>query len=114
MFPDFIARVDLFTLCLKDIPVSGEVNVASLAALTEGYSGADIHLVCREASMIPMRKLLSNNSPSEIQRLRQIGELGIPEVLMADFESAIANTKSSVGSAKISKFIDWDREFGSK
>ena len=49
--PDLIARVDLFSICLRDIPVSDQINVASLAVLTEGYSGADIHLICREASM---------------------------------------------------------------
>jgi SpoVK/Ycf46/Vps4 family AAA+-type ATPase len=36
--------------------VSVDVHVQVLSALTEGYSGADIHVACREASMMPMRR----------------------------------------------------------
>lgn len=111
--PDLVARIDLFTICLRNIPV-GEVNVATLAVLTEGYSGADVHLVCREASMIPMRKLLETNTPNEIKNLRMSGQIGIPDVEFEDFELAIKNTKSSVGASSIGRFEAWDQEFGSR
>ena len=110
--PDMLARVDLFSICLKDIPVADDVEVGTLATLTEGYSGADVHLVCREASMIPMRKLLAQHSPAEMQKMKRSGALGIPPVQMEDFEAAILSTKPSVGD--ISKFEEWDAEFGSK
>lgn len=106
--PDFMGRLDMFTICLKDIPV-GEVNLATLAELTEGYSGADVHLVCREASMIPMRKLLARNSPAEIKTKR----LEIPKVEFEDFELAIASTRPSVAAAGIERFEVWSRDFGS-
>lgn len=81
--PDFKARIDLFKLCLKDIPLSIDVDIESLASCSDGYSGADVHIVCREASMMPMRRLLSMLSPTEIQNLRQSGELSIPKVYLS-------------------------------
>jgi katanin p60 ATPase-containing subunit A1 len=78
--PDLNARIDLFKLCLKDIPLSVDVDIEALASCSDGYSGADVHIVCREASMMPMRRLLSLISPIEIQNLRLSGELCIPKV----------------------------------
>ena len=111
--PDIIARVDLFSICLRDIP-SEDLNIGTLASLTEGYSGADIHLVCREASMMPMRKLLIDNTPHEIQQQRIKGLIEVPKVLFEDFVLALKNTRPSVSVESISRFENWDKEFGSK
>lgn len=35
-----------------------DVDYAAIAAGTEGYSGADIELICREAAMMPVRRLI--------------------------------------------------------
>ena len=45
-------------LHLKDSALSAEVDVSVLATMCEGYSGADIRMVCREAAMV-RRRLLS-------------------------------------------------------
>lgn len=49
------------------------LDYADIANRTDGYSGADIELVCREAAMIPLRRLMtqlqeypSTNTPSVI------------------------------------------------
>mmetsp|Transcript_12954 Transcript_12954/g.21715 ORF Transcript_12954/g.21715 Transcript_12954/m.21715 type:complete len:342 (-) Transcript_12954:220-1245(-) len=84
-----------------------------LARLTDGFSGADIHVASREASMASMRKLMQQKSLVEIQQLRSQGLLETPEVTIADFEAAIKRTKPSVPSQSREKYEQWDAQFGS-
>ena len=37
---------------------SGDINYDDIGTRLEGYSGSDIRLVCKEAAMKPLRKLL--------------------------------------------------------
>jgi len=111
--PDEISRLSVFRISLKDIPLSNDVDILELASVTEGYSGADIHVVCREASMMPMRRLLSMLNPKEIQEMRQNGELIIPRVLQNDLLQAISNTKPSVSKEILIKYAEFEREYGS-
>ena len=46
-----VGRRALFEINLKSIQLGDDVNYDELAASTEGYSGADITLLCRDASM---------------------------------------------------------------
>ena len=78
--PDFAARTELFQLCLRAITLGDGVDACQLAAETSGYSGADIHLVCREAAMMPMRRLLAQYSPQDINQMKLDGTLDISSV----------------------------------
>ncbi len=54
-----------------------------LAENTSGYSGADINLICREAAMMPMRRLLAVYTPEEINEMKQNGLLSaLPPVIL--------------------------------
>ena len=113
--PDEAARAELFEICMRSVDVdSARVGPAALAASTEGYSGADIRIVCREAAMMPMRRLLLEKRPEEIQRLRAAGQLVISKVQLDDFMTAIQNTSPSVSSSFDDKYLAWDREYGSR
>lgn len=58
--PSASGRKQLFTVNLKGIALEDNVDFDGLVKKTDGYSGADISNVCREAAMMPMRrKLLS-------------------------------------------------------
>ena len=79
--PDESARAELFDICMRTVDVDAEnVNPEVLAGCTSGYSGADIRIICREAAMMPMRRLLLEKTPNEIQRLRASGGLSISKV----------------------------------
>lgn len=49
--PDEADREEIFRVHTKKIPCGPDVRLRELAVLTEGYTGADIKLVCREAAI---------------------------------------------------------------
>jgi transitional endoplasmic reticulum ATPase len=53
--PDNDARVEILQVHTKKMPLDADVNLAKLAELTEGYSGADIEGLVREAAMAAVR-----------------------------------------------------------
>ncbi len=53
--PDETARLEIFKVHTKKMPLADDVNLKYLAKNTEGYVGADIEAVCREAVMLTLR-----------------------------------------------------------
>ncbi|KZC09114.1 PREDICTED: spermatogenesis-associated protein 5 [Dufourea novaeangliae] len=49
--PDDETRQEIFDIKLKNMPITGDVNIQDLVELTEGYSGAEVQAVCHEAAM---------------------------------------------------------------
>ncbi len=49
--PDEEARLEIYKIHTKKMALSSDVNLEELARLSEGYVGADIESVCREAAM---------------------------------------------------------------
>eukprot|EP00927_Polykrikos_kofoidii_P035940 TRINITY_DN30420_c0_g1_i1.p1 TRINITY_DN30420_c0_g1~~TRINITY_DN30420_c0_g1_i1.p1 ORF type:complete len:580 (-),score=102.05 TRINITY_DN30420_c0_g1_i1:182-1921(-) len=114
--PDSDAREHMFRHHLQSICVGESVDMAELAARTANYSGADIQLICRDASMNPMRRLIDGLSPVELISLRDEGKLspGSVPVEMDDFQSALQGIQPSVSLSDCQRFLDWSKEFGSK
>ena len=54
--PDAKARKQIFAVHLRGMPLAGDVNVDELAQQANGYVGADIEAVCREAAMLALRE----------------------------------------------------------
>jgi len=77
----------------------------------EGYSGADITNVCRDASMMAMRRRIHGLTPTEIKNLSK-EELESPTT-KEDFDLALSRISSSVSSSDIQKYEKWMEEFGS-
>jgi vacuolar protein-sorting-associated protein 4 len=56
--PDREAREALVRLKTRGIGGAiGDADVAQIAEWTEGYSGADIAIICRDAAMAPLNKI---------------------------------------------------------
>ncbi|NLI62445.1 MAG: CDC48 family AAA ATPase [Methanosarcinaceae archaeon] len=58
-------RIEIFKVHLKDKKLSSNVNIEKLAEETEGYVGADIEAICKEAAMLAMRDLIKPGSSRE-------------------------------------------------
>jgi SpoVK/Ycf46/Vps4 family AAA+-type ATPase len=57
--PEAEARQAMFAQLLLSVTSKLEVPYDVLVEKTVGYSGSDIHLVCKEAAMQPLRRLMS-------------------------------------------------------
>ncbi len=63
--PDKEARKEIFKIHLRGKPLAEDVDIDELASKTEGYSGADIEAVCREAAMLAMREAIKPDMSRE-------------------------------------------------
>ena len=118
--PNAVGRKELLRLCLIDVETSltnhgQESELDFIVRQSEGFSCADVKLLCREAAMMPMRRLLGGATPAEIIALRSEGRLEKPPpVEIEDFKDALKRTKSSVHDATLlDKYAKWQAQFGS-
>ncbi|KAI8930133.1 P-loop containing nucleoside triphosphate hydrolase protein [Entophlyctis helioformis] len=109
--PDAESRRELLKLNLKEIKVADDIDLEELAAKIEGYSGADITNICRDASMMSMRKRIRGLTPEQIRAIPK-DELEAPAT-KSDFEMAFTKIQSSVSQADLKRYEDWMKEFGS-
>ena len=54
--PEKTARLEIFKIHTKDMPLSKDVSLEDLADFCKNYTGADIEALCREAAMIALRE----------------------------------------------------------
>ncbi|MBN2110043.1 MAG: CDC48 family AAA ATPase [Methanosarcinaceae archaeon] len=57
--PDKKSREKIFRIHLNSKPLADDVDARELSEMTEGYVGADIEAICREASMLALRELVT-------------------------------------------------------
>ena len=77
--PDEKSRLQIFKIYIKNMPLTKDVDLSQLVALTKNFSGADIEALCREAAMHALRR-----------------DINAKEVTMADFQEAIKGVRPSV------------------
>ena len=61
--PDEEARLAIFRVHTRDMPLGDGVDLERLAEETEGYAGSDIEAVCREASMMALDEFIESAGP---------------------------------------------------
>lgn len=59
--PNASSREQIFKIHLKEKPIADDVDITQLAKDTEGYVGADIETVCREAAMLALRDFIRSD-----------------------------------------------------
>ncbi|MFC7020822.1 MULTISPECIES: CDC48 family AAA ATPase [Haloarcula] len=89
--PDEEARRAIFDVHTRDKPLADDVDLDRLARRTEGYVGADIEAVAREASMAATREFIASVDPEDID-----DTVGNVRVTMDHFEQALDEVNASV------------------
>jgi len=83
--PDKEARKQIFKIHTRKVPLAPDVDLDKLAEMTEGYTGADIEAVVREAVMIKLREKLEVG-PVEMRHFLEALKRVPPSLSKADIE----------------------------
>ncbi|KAJ6221022.1 hypothetical protein RDWZM_006834 [Blomia tropicalis] len=109
--PSNEGREALLNINLREVKKEDNLNIAEIATRLDGYSGADITNVCRDACMMVMRRRIQGLTPEQIRSLTG-EELDLP-VTFEDFEEAMRKINKSVSNEDLKKYEKWMTEFGS-
>ncbi|KAB1198737.1 MULTISPECIES: CDC48 family AAA ATPase [Haloferax] len=89
--PDEEARRAILDVHTRDKPLADDVDLDKVASKTEGYVGADIEALAREASMNASREFIQSVKKEEIDE-----SIGNVRVTMEHFENALDEIGPSV------------------
>jgi len=104
--PDEEARRKIFEVHTRGKPLAEGVDLADLAARTEGYVGADIEAVCREASMAATREFINSVDPEEVD-----DTVGNVRVTAEHFEQALGEVGPSVDDDTRERYEELEEQF---
>jgi transitional endoplasmic reticulum ATPase len=79
--PDEEDRREIFRIGLRGKPVGPGVDVAALAAATEGFTGADVQAVCNAAALAALREAVAGLRPGEVETTVTIAPRHLEEAL---------------------------------
>ncbi|PIT84804.1 AAA family ATPase [Candidatus Micrarchaeota archaeon CG10_big_fil_rev_8_21_14_0_10_45_29] len=99
--PEEAGRLEIFKVHTKKMPLGKDVLLGEMAKKSEGYTGADIENLCREAGMEAIRRVYANaGEKADWTRLAKSDEIAI---LAADFESAQKRIKPSFSKTDVER-----------
>lgn len=107
--PNLLARIQLISHLLSSADHSLTDNdIQQIAINSKGYSGADLHSLCREAAMGPIRALCSSHA--------EMGDVDlslVSPITMNDFSIALKQVKPSVPQKDLIQYLEWNKQYGS-
>lgn len=103
--PDAKARRQLVThLLSKETNNLSAEDVERIVTKCKGYSGADLHNLCKEAALGPLR---------DISNITEIGADAVRPITLQDFEAAMSLVRASVDPKDLASLEHWNHMFGS-
>ncbi len=85
--PDKKARLEILKVHTRNMPLAKDVDLDKLSSMCEGYTGADIEALCREAAIMALRE-----------------NLGAKEVRSKHFKGAMKVIRPSLGKEELESF----------
>ncbi len=98
--PDEKARLEIFKIHTKTVPLAKDVDLKGLAKKTVDWVGADIESMCREAAMIALKETIDSG-----------GHLQSKKVALKHFEGALEKIKPSVTRELKNSYESWEKKF---
>ncbi|TPX34869.1 hypothetical protein SmJEL517_g02650 [Synchytrium microbalum] len=99
--PDPNQRRKILTLLLKDVSLDSKFQVEDVVTRTEGYSGADLKELCRNALMVPVRESIKGLGMNVAQI--DVKSIRVRPVQLSDFEEL-----DQVVTNNLEGIPDWD------
>jgi transitional endoplasmic reticulum ATPase len=78
--PDEKTRLQIFKIHTRNMPLDEDVSLERLATITEGYTGADIAAICREAAMNAIRRNPETGGKVKMEDFRRVMEAIKPSI----------------------------------
>ena len=104
--PDSGARACILARLLgRERHELSEEELRSVSLMTEGYSGADMANLCREAAYGPIRSL-------DMKLIASLRADQVRPINHGDLISALRQVKASVSQQDLDQYIEWDKRFG--
>lgn len=105
--PDLSARTQILNNLLKTDKAEITSNeICEIGRLTDGFSGADMKVLCHEASMGPIRAI-----PSSQMKIVDIND--VRALNYNDFLAALKRVRASVSQNDLKYYIEWNKTYGS-
>nr|XP_029116222.1 peroxisome biogenesis protein 1 isoform X2 [Elaeis guineensis] len=68
-FPTWHERLDILSVLSKKLPLASNVNLETIACMTEGFSGADLQALLSDAQLVSVHELLDSGDRGEPGRM---------------------------------------------
>ncbi len=99
--PDKKSRIDIFKIHLRNKPLAGNVDIDKMAGDMEGYTGADIQAICEEATLLTIRKAVTNKNINT----QDAESVKVVKISKSEFDEAFEKILKSADKAKKSHEI---------
>jgi transitional endoplasmic reticulum ATPase len=83
--PDKETRKKIFSVHIRNMPIDKDFKIENYVDLTEGWSGADIESICRNAGIIAIKRFYKSKDKKEMKITKE------------DFDSSLEIVSKSIG-----------------
>ncbi|MDG6898812.1 MAG: ATP-binding protein [Nitrososphaerota archaeon] len=102
--PENEARMAQFRMYTAPLTLAEDVNLETLAKLSEGYSGSDIKDICQGVQLRVVRELFKSGNALDKESMTR-------PITVADFKEIMRTRKPSVSPQAVRAYQDWTNNF---
>ena len=84
-----------------------DTEMQGIMEQSTGFSGADMHTLCSDAAMGPVREQMNN-----MDNIDNIDVTNVRPISSEDFTSSFRQVRASVSPSEIERCVGWNVQFG--